>query len=160
MQKSDFTTQFRKPVRVLSIAGSGEKDTFSPVFDDKGNWHLVKTGKKDLYGEIQSHAESVDINVLVKRFQKGDVDVFSRMQGIYGDFSDMPETMIEAVNRIEQGRINFMQLPPEIREHFDNSFEKMLAAMDKPGFLEEYHDLFYSEKAPAQAVEEDKKGEE
>lgn len=160
MQKNNFMTQYRKPIRVMCVSGSSEKVTYSPVFDDKGIWHLVATGKKDLYGEVQSHAESVDINVLVKRFQKGDVDVLSRVQGIYGDFSDMPETMIDAVNRIEQGRINFMQLPPDVREHFDNSFEKMLVAMDKPGFLDEYRALFVSKLDLDQdTVESDQKGE-
>lgn len=142
MEKINFVNQYRKPLRFMSEVGSPEVVTLKPVFDDRGVWHLVAVGRKDLYGEIQSHADSVDINILLQRFKNGDIDVFSRVQGIYGDFTDMPETMIDAVNRIEQGRLSFMALPAEVREYFGNSFETMLSAMGSTDFMDKMAEVF------------------
>lgn len=139
MLMTKFNTQYRKPVRVLSVVGSPDKVDFKPKFDDRGRWKLEPAGTHSLYEEIQSHADSVDINILLMRFKNGDINALNRVQGIYGDFSNMPETYIDAVNQIEQGRLDFAQLPPAVKEAFNNSFEEFVAAMTMPDFMDRVH---------------------
>lgn len=89
-----------------------------------------------LYSFIQSHADSVDIHVLLARYKNGEVDALSRVQGAYGDFTDMPTTYAELLNRVNEGKAFFESLPVDIRAKFDHNFAQFMAGMDKPDFLD------------------------
>lgn len=133
-----FHTQYtaRERGRFYQPVGSPEKITYSPVFDEKGHLSLIESGKENLYAYIQSHKDSVDIHVLLKRYANGEVDVLSKVQGAYGDFTAMPKTYAEMLNIINRGEVFFNELPVETRASFGHSFSQFLAAMDQPGFLE------------------------
>lgn len=129
-----FATQFDSHPRVFVEAGTRVKTMYGPVFDDRGVMHLTEIGKHNLYAEIQSHKESVDIHSILKRYQSGDVEALSRVQGAYGDFTEMPKTYAEALNNIIGAEQYFMGLPADVRSRFNNSFTQFLASMDSPTF--------------------------
>lgn len=129
-----FCTQYDPLERVYQPAGSPEKILYSPVFDKSGVWHLEETGKENLYDYIQSHADSVDIHVILKQFEQGDVSVLSRVQGAYGDFTQMPKTFAEALNTMIAAEQYFMSLPVETRAQFGHNFNQFIASMDAPDF--------------------------
>lgn len=132
-----FRTQFSDRQRYFQEPGSGEKILYTPQLQDDGNIDLIPSGKEDLYQAIQSHKDSCDIHVLLARYQNGDVDVLSRAQGAYGDFTQMPTTYAELLNAMIAGEAYFNSLPVEIRAKFDHSFEKFMMSMDDmPGWLE------------------------
>lgn len=122
--------------RVYSCAGSRIRPIYSPVFDKNGVMELEQTGQEDLYEYIQSHKDSVDIHMILKRFEQGDVSVLSRVQGAYGDFTQMPTTYAEALNAMISAENYFNSLPVEARAKFGHSFQQFLALMDKPEWLE------------------------
>ena len=134
-----FRTQYDKPRRVFSCVGSPEKVLYQPCFDENGVMDLVEVGKEDLYGYIQSHKDSVDIHVILKRFEQGDVAALSRVQGTYGDFTEMPKTYAEALNAMIHAENYFNGLPVEVRAEFGHSFQQFLASMDKEDFVEKMH---------------------
>lgn len=132
-----FRTQFDAHDRVPANAGTREHILYMAQFDDLGNHTLVESGKEDLYAYIQSHKESCDIHVIMERFARGDVQALQRRQAMFGDFTDFPTTYAGMLNAIEAGEQHFMSLPLEVRQKFDNSFQKWLAAMDDmPSFLQ------------------------
>lgn len=132
-----FTTQFDQRDRVPANAGTREHILYTTQFDEHGNHTLVESGKENLYDYIQSHKESVDIHVIMERFARGDVQALQRRQAMFGDFTDFPTTYAGMLNAIEAGEQHFMSLPLEVRQKFDNSFQKWLASMDDmPSFLQ------------------------
>lgn len=131
-----FKTQYDARDRIFSDPGSPEHITYAGHYDDKGRVVLEESGRENIYDFIQSHAESCDIHVLMKRYQNGDVEALSQKQGFYGDFLDFPKTYAEALNHMNEMERQFMALPVEVREKFGNSFTEFLAASAEPDFLE------------------------
>lgn len=130
-----FRTQFSHAPVEYTNPGNRIKTLYGPVFDDNGVMSLIETGKTDLYAEIQSHADSVDIHVILDRFAKtGDPGVLSRVQGAYGDFTQMPRTFAEALNTMVAAEQYFFGLPVEVRAQFGHDFHQFLASMDSPDF--------------------------
>ena len=131
-----FKTQYDARDRIFSDPGSSEHIAYAGHYDEKGRVVLEESGRENIYDFIQSHAESCDIHVLMKRYQNGDVAALSQKQGFYGDFLDFPKTYAEALNHMNEMERQFMALPVETREKFGNSFTEFLAASAEPDFLD------------------------
>ena len=131
-----FKTQYDARDRIFSDPGSPEHITYAGHYDEKGRVVLEESGRENIYDFIQSHAESCDIHVLMKRYQNGDIDALSQKQGFYGDFLDFPKTYAEALNHMNEMERQFMALPVETREKFGNSFTEFLAASGEADFLD------------------------
>lgn len=132
----EFKTQYDARDRVFTDPGSPEHITYAGHYDEKGRVVLEESGRENIYDFIQSHAESCDLHVLMKRYQNGDVEALSQKQGFYGDFLDFPKTYAEALNHMNEMERQFMALPVETREKFGNSFTEFLAASAEPDFLD------------------------
>lgn len=131
---ANFKTRWDSHPRVFQEPGSQEHILYSPVFDKNGVMSLEETGKENLYDYIQSHADSVDIHIILKQFAAGDVSVLSRVQGAYGDFTQMPKTFAEALNTMVAAEQYFMSLPVEVRAQFGHNFNQFIASMDQSDF--------------------------
>ncbi|UPW40957.1 internal scaffolding protein [Sigmofec virus UA08Rod_5936] len=130
----NFRTQYDDIDRVYQEPGSPIKTLYAPVFDKQGRMSLEVSGQENLYDYIQSHADSVDIHVILKQFQNGDPSVLSRVQGAYGDFTQMPKTFAEALNTMIAAEQYFNSLPVETRAQFGHNFNQFIASMDAPDF--------------------------
>lgn len=130
-----FRTQFDERPRYYSNVGSRIKKLYAPRFDDAGQMELVEKGEENLYDYIQSHADSVNINTLLRRFQGGETDVLSRVQGAYGDFTGLPTSYADLLNAVNDGHQYFDSLPLEVRARFHHNFAEFMAAMDSPDFF-------------------------
>ena len=122
-----FDTQYSPRERIHAEAGSRVKQLYAGRYDANGRVVLEEKGTEDLYGFIQSFADSVDINVILARFANGDTEALSRAQGFYADVTDFPPNMAEALNRINQAQEMFNSLPLDVRQKFDCSFEQFLS---------------------------------
>lgn len=132
-----FQTQFNARERVYKEVGAGIRQLYTSEVSEDGVLRLIPSGTDDLYADIQSHKDSCDIHVLLARYKNGDPDALSRVQGVYGDFTEMPTTYAELLNMVIRGENMFNSLPVEIRAKFDHSIEKFLVAMDDmPSFME------------------------
>nr|CAI9749934.1 virion structural protein [Microvirus sp.] len=147
-----FKTQYDARDRIFSEPGSPEHITYAGHYDEKGRVVLEESGRENIYDFIQSHAESCDIHVLMKRYQNGDVDALSQKQGFYGDFLDFPKTYAEALNHMNEMERQFMALPVETREKFGNSFTEFLAASGEPDFLDRLGIKFEQPKEVSPAI--------
>ena len=85
--------------------------------------------KIQTYMEIQSYKDECDINLIMARYRNGETDVLSKVQGVYGDFTNVPHDFAEVLNNTIKMEQIFNSLAPEVREKFNNSFEQFGAAL-------------------------------
>lgn len=107
--------------------GEQVEDDYKEHFDKNGVRILKKDGKRNTYDEIQSYAESCDINVIMKRYINGDFTVFDKNNPQYIDCTVFPETYAEWFELGQKAQRYFNELDPEIRSKFNNSFEQFLS---------------------------------
>ncbi len=131
-----FKTQYDARDRIKSHAGNPIKQLYSGSYNERGQLELKEDGTEDLYAFIQSFAESTDIHAILKRYQNGEVDVLEKVQGFYGDITEMPHTYAEALQRIADSEKVFMSLPVDVRAKFGHSFSEFLAASQDVDFLD------------------------
>lgn len=131
-----FNTQYDARDRIISHPGNPIKQLYNGSFNERGQVELKEDGTEDLYAYIQSFAESTDIHSILKRYQNGEADVLERVQGFYGDITEMPHTYAEALQRIADSEKVFLSLPVEVRAKFGHSFTEFLAASQDADFLD------------------------
>lgn len=131
-----WPTQFDRRGRRISNHGSRKVVKYSSHVDEYGNVELEAVGQDDLYDMIQSHADSVNINVLLKRFQMGDATALGVPHGSFGDFTEMPTTYAEMLNKINRAQEIFDSLPVEQRSKFDHDFNQFIATLGTEEWLD------------------------
>lgn len=141
-------------------AGNRESIDYQPVYDRRGVWHLEESGKTNKYLEIQSHAESCDINIIMARYRSGETDVLSRIQGVYGDVSDVPADYAEILNRQIKAEQLFAGLSADIRAKYGNSVEQFMASFaTRQGWEDIGFEFADAKQAPPNAPQEVTKDE-
>ena len=110
-----FKTQYDARDRISSNPGNPINQLYKGSYNERGQVELIEDGTEDLYAYIQSFAESTDIHSILKRYQNGEVDVLEKVQGFYGDITEMPHTYAEALQRIADSEKVFMSLPGRIQ---------------------------------------------
>lgn len=133
MQKNKFRTQFDRKAVPYPVTTSIVTDYQLSLASD-GKETLIAVGEHDIYPEIQSHAKSVDINEIVLRYQRGDIDVLAQRAGMYGDFTNMPTSYAELYQNVLDAQAYFDSLPLEVRQKFDHSFSKFFTSIGTPEF--------------------------
>lgn len=128
MKEKKFKSHYDRE-RVISNGGSRIKVKYRAEVDKKGVIDLVEDGEENLYDFIQSHADSVNIHRIIERFNRGEVDVLSRIQGVFGDFTNLPTSYAELLNRVIEGENEFAKLPINVRSEFNHSFAEFLSAV-------------------------------
>lgn len=129
-----FRTQFCAHDRVFSEPGNFERTIYTGQFDDDGILRVVVAGKENLDDFIQSHRDSVDLKIMLKRYKSGEIQDLARVRGIYGDFTKAPASYAEMLNIIKQGRELFEKLPVDARAEFGHDYNRFVASFDSPIF--------------------------
>lgn len=131
-------TKFDKHARVFSNPGSPYRCTYSASYTSDGRLELVEGEPENIYEQIQMYADDCDLNILLKRYQNGEVDVFNQVETFYADVADMPRNYAELLNKVSQAENFFSTLPSEIRERFNNSPHEFLASVGDEDFLSKF----------------------
>lgn len=132
--------------KIYTEPGSPIAPVFSKVTDKNGKVELKITGEKNIYEEIQSHAESVDIGTIMQRYEREqDPAILQQKKGIYIDTTEMPKTFAEVQGIIIAETNRFNQLPLDIRKEFNYSVEEYVASIG----TEKYENLINPKNEPA-----------
>ncbi len=131
-----FLTQYDACDRIKTNPGNPIKQLYSGSYNERGQVELKEDGTEDIYAFIQSFADSTDIHSILRRYQNGEVDVLEKVQGFYGDITEMPKTYAEALQRIADSEKVFWSLPLDVRAKFGHSFSEFLASSQDADFLD------------------------
>lgn len=115
--------------RSAADSGSPVVQLYRSQFRKDGTLELIPDGEHDLYAEIQSHAASTDIQMILQRYFNGDPAALSRIQGVYADVTEMPKDIHQAMQMMDTARADFARLPVDIKELFDNDANQWLASL-------------------------------
>lgn len=127
-----FRTQYDPHDRYLQPVGNRVHDILHGRYNDDGIFVLDVSGTEDIYDQIQSHAASVDIHVILDRFRRGDIDALGDpARSVFCDIADMPRSYAQLLNLVADGERAFMSLPVDERAKFDHSFAQWLMSFDK-----------------------------
>lgn len=100
----------------------------------------------------QSDAQAADINFTIRKYNLQPLELepgWSGRAGAFLDISDMPDYQ-SALNMVRVAEEAFMELPPAIRDKFDNSHVVMLDAWDKGTHQDVFEEIGYLERKPAE----------
>lgn len=138
-----FVTRYNARERDLPFANPGERfvKTYQPNIGSDGVLDLIEAEPFDLYESIQSHADSVDINLIISRFVNGDVSVLNRREPMYFDATEMPKTYAEMYQKVIDAHNYFEQLPLEVREKFGHSPETFFALIGTDEWTDKMKDF-------------------
>lgn len=113
---------------IVTNAGNRFKTVYKTTLADDGHIVLTPDGSTDLYAEIQSHRDSVELSALIERYKLGDTTALNRTAGVYADVSKMPKTYREVLQTVIDGENLFASLPLEVRDKFGNDFNRWFSA--------------------------------
>lgn len=112
----------RKPysrVRVSSNIGTDTEPAYNLKRGKNGS-ELIKTGDIDSYNMIQSHADSVSLDVILAKFTAGDTSVLNKREGVYIDTTSIPSNLHDLYNDISRAEVAFGSLPLSVKESYGN----------------------------------------
>lgn len=150
-----FRSKFDEHNIIASEAGLPIKEQFVGQYDNNGQLVLVSTGVKNTYDEIQSFRDSVDINVIIKKYLAGDETVLNRIQGTFMDVTEMPKTYMDALNMTKRAEAEFDALPLSIKEKFGNNFAAYMAELGTDSWMEKLGLTKENESASSKIAEKD-----
>lgn len=129
----------KKHISFKTNSGTKVIPTYEYKFVD-GIKTLVKTGETDIYSLIQAHAPEADIHNILAKFLNGDDSVLNKVVGTFGDFTDCPTTYAEMFDRVQKCKNIFDTLPVDLKEKFDNSYEKFWSDFGSDHFDSAFND--------------------
>lgn len=125
-----FRTKFSERKRVFSQVGDRCKVLYSLALDENGREVLKKSGMTDLKNEIQSHHDSVCLDMILMRYMQGDESALNKVEGFYADVSNMPVKLNDVLNLAREGKSIFDSLPTDVKEVFGNDYMMFLNRPD------------------------------
>lgn len=119
---------------------------YSPVVLSDGSIELVESGKDDIQEMIQSFKSQTDMSYILQRMAVGDTSVLNQRTPMYGDFTQMPKTYAEALQLVIDREKQFMELPVNVRNQFDNDFKKWFATSGSEEWFKKMDSVIPKEK--------------
>ena len=134
MPKVVIRSAFSEHKRAYVPSGDGYNDEYEYKLNEKGQKQLVKSGRRNVYEEIQQYKEEVAIENILARIAVGDNTVF-RPDGIYQDTTQIPNNLNEARQVMLDLENYWNTLPQETRSKFDNSLETFISQAGSEAWL-------------------------
>lgn len=118
----------------VSPAGNRIQKKYEMRMMKNGHKYLAETGEIDIYERIQERKDECDAKKIIQRARMGDPNAIAKIQNArtnYGDTTLMPKNLMEAQQKIIDGKKAFYELPKEIREKFNNDPMQFMADEQK-----------------------------
>ena len=141
MSKKPFRTYYDH-IRCYTDIGSIYTDDYDFRTDDKGVKYLTIVGHTNIDEKIQSWSDVCDLKKMIARFNLGDENALNVIEGIYGDFKDMPTTYAELYKRIQDCDSVFTKLDSDIKQAFNNNPAEFWSAYGSAEFNEKIENIY------------------
>lgn len=134
-QQFSFRNRYER-VRKRSNKGERIKNVYALGLNDNGSQEVMLTGETiNIYDEIQSHKDSVDVKKTLERFiNTGDLSALQKVQGAYIDATEFPKTYAQFQQQLIDARNYFESLPVDIRAKFNHNPEEFFAKIGSDEF--------------------------
>lgn len=132
-----FVTKYTGREIIPTESGEKTRPNYKPKFDSRGNYVLEQDGVFNSYDDIQSHAESTDLALIMQRYNMtGDSSLLNVRQGFYEDITGFPANYAEMQNMLIDANNKFMELPLAVREEFGQDPAQFYMAIGTDRFAE------------------------
>lgn len=129
---------------------------YKAKLDAAGEVNLVEVDRVDIQEQINSQRDCTDMAYILRRLGIGDSSVLNVSSGVYGDYTDCPKTMAEALQLSIDAEKAFLRLPLDTRNQFSNDFKKWFASAGSDAWMRVmYPDLFVKKEADLPSVEKE-----
>lgn len=136
------------PNKFVTCSGDTVKIEYSAKILENGNILLKESGKTDIKAMINSFREQTDMAFILKQLMLGDTSVL-RDGAMYGDFTVMPNNMIDAMQLMLDGERAFYELDLETRQKFDNNYRNWLINAGSEEWMKKMNIDLAPDPAPA-----------
>ena len=147
-----FYTMYDKPKTIAHPKCSKTRPVYQESLDENGHKSLKKIGESNTYEKIQSFKDETLIYNILNRFAAGDETAINKVKGMYGDFTEMPNTLMEAQNQLIAAENAFNQLPIDVRAEFNHSYEQFVAAATKGDATERINKVVSKNKITPEVI--------
>ena len=100
----------------------------------------------------QHMRDDCNINNIIKRLTRKDVQNLQQTIGEFGDISEAPMDYNEAVNLINSMDELFLELPSHVRERFNNNPYDLQVFLEDPNNLQEAYSMGFLQPQEAEDV--------
>lgn len=122
------------PHEFITCSGDQFHITYSAKIMEDGTIFLKESGKDDIQAMINSYRDQTDMAYILRQLQLGDTSVL-RDGAMYGDFTVMPNNMLEAMQLMIDGEKAFYELDLETRQKFDNNYRQWMMSAGSEDWL-------------------------
>lgn len=130
----EFYSRLNRPKTKPNNTGFKEEPILGYKYEENGKKVLVVKGMKDRYQLRQDALPGVEIKGLIARYRNGDLTALEKIKGMYGDFTEMPTSYVEAMNMVQNRTESFNMLPIEIKEKFNHNVNEFIRSMGSEEF--------------------------
>ena len=135
-----------------TCSGDTERIEYAPLVNPDGTIDLKPCGTIVIQEYIDSFRDQTDMSYIISRIEMGDDSVLNPNPAMYGDFTNMPKTYAEVLQLVMDKEAQFMELPLEVRNQFDNDFRKWFATSGEEVWFEKMTPVLPKEETPIEEV--------
>lgn len=139
------------PNKFVSDPGSDEHILYSAKLLPNGEVRLTECGKESISEMINAQKEMTDIHYIIQRLEMGDDSVL-RDGAVYGDFTQTPKSLAEAMQLMMDGEKKFYELPLDVRQKFDNNYMQWLIEAGNESWMQKMDSVIKKEEKVEEVV--------
>lgn len=113
---------------IRSCPGSEYHILREPRFDGT-KLSLVEVGREEIQPKIEAYAPFTDLVYMLSRLKVNDFSVLNQSTPMYGDFSELPDNPIDAINLVHNAERRFSELPVEEKQTYNNDYRVWLSQL-------------------------------
>lgn len=115
------------PNQFVTDPGSDEKIIYKTKVRPDGTLDIQPVGTESISAKIESFRPQTDMSFILKQIALGNYDALQVTPGQYGDFTQMPKTMAEALQMRIDAEDAWYKMDVEKRATFDHDINRWLA---------------------------------
>lgn len=112
------------PNSFVSNPGSPERSVYTAKITASGVIEVVETGKEDYQAFIESFRSQTDMAYILKELSLGNLQILNQREPQFGDFTQMPKSLADAMQMQIDAERQFYQLPLDTRNKFNNNYRE------------------------------------
>lgn len=90
------------------------------IYED-GELVFKEKGLTNVYEEIQSFKDQVDIHNIMERYENGDDSALNKVQAMYIDTVDLPKNYAQLYDAVSKANMVFDSMPATIKQEYNNN---------------------------------------